>query len=292
VFRRRRWNIGTLPVSDINPFTDTIARKVEWLPASSEWEVAADCFISVTRGREIILGELMQRAEGRGVIAAWEHRGARWELMGIAIQEAGVHLSYPFLFTFQEHIYCVPERAEGGPPVLYRAIEFPLRWRRIGELLSESTAIDPTIFEFDGRWWLAHTDPGDRQARLMMWHSRLPFGPWEPHCGNPVKRDPGSARGAGTPFIWKGDLIRPAQDCSLNYGSRIVFNRVCELTPHTFREEPVGTLAPDLKGPYPHGLHTISISGGLAAIDGSRYVCDPRAWLYARRQRRARHIQG
>ncbi len=296
-FFRRQWNIGVADASRIDPFVDAAGLGVRWLPQGEGRDFVADCFIHAAGDRRIILAEYVREEDGRGVIAAWRGHETRWDFAGIVIEEPDVHLSYPFLFDFEGDTYCLPERAEAGPPLLYRAISFPDRWERVGEMLPGVRAIDPTVFEYDGRWWLAHTDPVDRQGRLMMWHASSPLGPWKPHRKNPVKIDPRSARGAGRPFIYQGALIRPAQDCSVIYGARIVFNWVVELTPETFSEEPTGSLAPDPGGPCRHGLHTISMAGGVAAIDGSRYAFDPLAWLRSRRSKRnkserIRRVQG
>src|SRR5213596_456309 len=57
-----------------------------------------------------------------------------------------------------------------------------------------------------------------------------PLGPWRPHPGNPVKVDVRSSRPAGGPFLFGGNLYRPAQDCSRTYGGGITINRVTHLS--------------------------------------------------------------
>jgi hypothetical protein len=100
-------------------------------------------------------------------------------------------------------------------------------------------------------------------------------GEWHAHVGNPIKIDIRSARPAGPPFRHRGDLIRPAQDCSKRYGGSVVFNRVVQLTPFDFLEEPIARLEPDYRGPYPAGLHTVCGAGGVTIIDGARHAFIP-----------------
>ncbi|MBV8056658.1 MAG: hypothetical protein JO071_15610 [Deltaproteobacteria bacterium] len=191
-----------------------------------------------------------------------------------------VHLSYPYILEWQGSVYCIPEQARGHAIVLYRATDFPNKWERVGEVLSGVEAIDPTIFRYDSHWWLAYTDASfDRHGRLMLWYSTELTGPWKPHALNPVKIDPRSSRSAGPPLRYGEHLIRPAQDCSGEYGARVVFNRIIELTPEKFHEEVIGELKPDPNGPYPAGLHTICRTGDVAVVDGKAYVINAKALL-------------
>jgi hypothetical protein len=103
-----------------------------------------------------------------------------------------------------------------------------------------------------------------------------------------VKIDPRSSRGAGPPFVYRGALVRPSQDCSVTYGAKIIFNRVITLTPSQFHEEVIGELRPDPAGPYSLGLHTISYDGSVAVVDGKRSLFDlaalpPKRRSYLRR---------
>jgi hypothetical protein len=84
-----------------------------------------------------------------------------------------------------------------------------------------------------------------------------------------------SARPGGTPFHHDGALYRPAQDCSVTYGGRIVINRVLRLSPTAFEEEPVSTVEPDPDGPFPDGLHTLSSLGNVTLVDGKRRAVIP-----------------
>jgi hypothetical protein len=55
----------------------------------------------------------------------------------------------------------------------------------------------------------------------------------------------------------------------------VVINRVLTLTTTAFREEPAAFVEPDVNGPYPDGLHTLSAVGGMTLIDGKRLQLAP-----------------
>ena len=106
---------------------------------------------------------------------------------------------------------------------------------------------------------------------MCLLHAEALEGPWRPHAGNPVKRDIGSSRPAGTPFVHEGRLYRPAQDCTGCYGAAIVVNRVRALDPERFAEEPVARIAPDRASPFPHGAHTLVAWGERTLVDAKRH---------------------
>jgi hypothetical protein len=129
--------------------------------------------------------------------------------------------------------------------------------------------VDGTVFALGGLYWLLGTRADDNyNARLFAWYAETPFGPWTAHACNPIKVDIAGARSAGTPFMFNGSLIRPAQDCSRTYGGAVVLNRIIELSPTRFAEEPIGRIEPDPRSFYSDGVHTLCVSDGLILVDG------------------------
>ena len=184
------------------------------------------------------------------------------------------HLSYPFVFEHDGAIYLLPETGEAGRVELYRAVEFPGRWRLDRVLLEGLTAVDATLYiEQDGLLWLfanVITGPGDR-GELWLHSAPSLDGPWRPHPQNPIVTDPGSARPAGRLFTRDGVLVRPAQDCSRRYGEAVVLCRVDVLTPDTYRETPIGRIEPDWM-PGIEGTHTSTFDSRYECLDGCRRV--------------------
>ena len=179
------------------------------------------------------------------------------------------HLSYPHVFRWNGAWYMVPETYQERRVELYRADAFPDGWTLQSVLLENVEAVDPTIFEHDGRWWLsfASSVPGTNEASaLHFYHAASPLGPWTPHRNNPVKVDVRSARPAGRVFHHEGRVYRPAQDGSPRYGTAMVVHELLELTPTSFREEEVSRISATWR-PRLTGTHTINAAGGLTAID-------------------------
>lgn len=185
------------------------------------------------------------------------------------ILERPYHLSYPFVFRWNETWYMIPETLERRAVELYRATAFPDQWVFERTLLEDIAAVDATIAEIDGRWWMftAVAAPKTTEPALLhIYHATSPIGPWEPHAQNPVKFDIRSSRPAGPLFQHEGAWYRPAQDGAPIYGSAIVMHRIETLTPTMFREVEVSRLTPSWRKGI-NGTHTIAAAGGLTVID-------------------------
>jgi hypothetical protein len=272
LLRREDWNIGVIdqPLKDL--VEGAPPAPVTWFPDPPRGGFLADPFPFRRQGETYVLAEEYVHRTRKGHIAAIRMVDGKFAAGLATVLRSPHHLSYPFLFTWNGETYCVPERSEGGGVPLYRAVRFPGEWEYVRTLIEGFPALDSTIFEHDGLWWLFCTRAGgSSEYKLHAWHAATPLGPWTPHALNPLKCDVRSSRPAGPAFRIGEDLYRPAQDGSRSYGGAIAFNRVKRLTPTSFKEETVGRLVPDPAGRYPDGLHTICDIGGLTIVDGKRY---------------------
>jgi hypothetical protein len=188
----------------------------------------------------------------------------------VKVLERDYHLSYPFLFEWRGTHYMIPETGANKTVELYRAVEFPYRWELEKVLLEDIRAVDATVEEVEGTWWMftnlsfAGSSASDE---LYLFHADSPLGPWRPHPRNPVKSDVRSSRPAGRLFRRDGRLYRPAQDASVFYGYAIVINRIIRLTPTEFAEEEVSRILPRWRGDLERN-HTLNSAGRLTVIDG------------------------
>jgi hypothetical protein len=182
------------------------------------------------------------------------------------------HLSYPGVFRWNGSWYMVPETLSRRSVEVYRATRFPDEWEPVGPMLRDVDAVDATIAEIDGQWWLfaGVVIPGATEATaLHLYHGPSPLGPWTPHRRNPVRVDVRGARPAGRLFRHDGRWYRPGQDGAPRYGSAVIVHRIDELTPTRYRETAVSRVAPTWR-PGLRGTHTLNAAGGLTVIDALR----------------------
>ena len=188
--------------------------------------------------------------------------------------ETGIHLSYPFVFRRGTEIYMIPESSADRTITLYRALDFPSKWVLERVLIDDISAVDATLLEHAGRLWLfaavfePRASPNDD---LHLFSAPALDSAWEPHPGNPVVSDARSARPAGRIFRQGDEWIRPAQDCSGDYGRAIVLNRIDVLTPTEYRETPVDRIEPNWDTRLV-ATHTYSSTDTIELIDGRRRV--------------------
>jgi hypothetical protein len=175
----------------------------------------------------------------------------------------------------------LPETLERRTVELYRAVRFPNQWRRERILLRDVRAVDPTLLEYDGRFWLfaAVSVPGAPICdELSLFYAESLLGDWQPHPANPIVSDVRRARPAGRIIRCQGHLIRPGQDCSERYGGAVVFNRITRLTPSEYAEVPIGRLRPRRTW-RTLGAHTFNAADGYEVVDYERWALwRPRWW--------------
>ena len=234
----------------------------------------ADPFPIAVGGRHHLFVEDYSRAAGRAVISVCEAGADGGWSPPRTVLERDHHLSYPFVLAHAGEIYLLPETGEAGRVELHRAVAFPDRWELHRVLLDGLTALDATLhMGDDGLVWLfanVVSGHGDR-GELHLYCAHSLDGPWLPHPQNPVVTDPGTARPAGRLFRRDGMLVRPGQDCSRRYGGAVVLCRVDALTPHNYRETPIGRIDPDW-APGLLATHTFTFDSRYECLDGLRRV--------------------
>ncbi|MGH7090793.1 MAG: glucosamine inositolphosphorylceramide transferase family protein, partial [Stellaceae bacterium] len=277
LFLLEYWNVGIIeaPIEQVAATGRPLG--VRWLPAAPRHRFYADPFAAEDRSDVVMMEEYDYRSAG-GRIVALSLEAQSVVPRPIAAFASTQHRSYPYLFTADGTVFCVPETSADNRVMLYRAASYPDKWQRVGTLIDGFAALDSTIFAHDGRWWLVCTSaaPGC-EHKLYAWYSETLTGPWRPHRLNPIKEDVTSARPAGRPFPVRGALCRPAQDCSRGYGGAITLNLVVRLTPTCFEEQEIGRIEPVPDSEFPDGIHTICAAGGRTIVDGKRLVFDWRA---------------
>jgi hypothetical protein len=186
------------------------------------------------------------------------------------VLERDHHLSYPFVFVSDGSVFMIPESSGDETVELLEAVEFPHLWAVRRVLLRGLKAYDSTVLEYDGRWWLFATVARrgtNSWDDLFLFYADSIDGPWIPHPRNPVVSDTRSARPAGRILEIEGRLLRPAQDCSNGYGSRVVLNHIEILTAREYREVPVATIEPAGIA-MNERTHCYALAGDMEVVDG------------------------
>jgi hypothetical protein len=267
---RQRWTIGLVPMGIGEILDRGCLPEPVWVEEQPPDRFFADPFLLDVSDRNV-----------RVIAEEYRYRTRTKQLVEIELTRSGriVHVetpaglpsaaSYPFLYPIGEELYCIPETWTDEHAAAFRRRSAG-EWASDRVLLTGFRAVDSTLLQHNGRWWLFCTKQGDEdQTELHLFVAPEWSGPWAPHPLNPVKSDTRSSRPAGACITIDGVVYRPAQNCARRYGAGLTINRIEELSPTSFREVPVVTLKPT-SAAWPDGLHTINSLGGLTVVDGLR----------------------
>ena len=188
------------------------------------------------------------------------------------VLETPYHLSYPFIFEFENTTYMIPESAANRTVELYKCTAFPDKWEFQKNLMENCSLVDATAFQWRDKWWLfanqAETEGASRWEELFLYYSDSPLSDnWTPHPKNPVVSDSRSARPAGRLFVRNERIYRPSQNCSRHYGYGFNICEVTKLTETEYEEQVVSTVEPKWSEEIV-STHTFNYEDGLTIIDG------------------------
>ena len=267
-----RWSVGLTTTPIINILSAGATGAVQWQPTDYRKSYLADPF--PLPGTDQLLCEEMPLDGGVGrVVALSPDAEGAWRMSSIVLDD-DEHHSYPCTFKDGARTFFLPEATNRGGTTLYELPPDGAPKQVCAVALGRRLA-DPTLFKHENRYWIACTDLDiGTHDNLCFLYADQPEGPWRPHRCTPVKFDICGARPAGSVFRIGAALFRPGQDCARTYGAAVVVHRIECLTPDTYRESVVTRLVPDPDGPFPHGLHTLSVDSERVWLDGKRFVFD------------------
>lgn len=195
----------------------------------------ADPFFLIKNGKTHVFAEEIDET-GRGKIVTFriDKPDQRTPILG-----QSYHMSYPFLFEYENKIFLLPESSENGTLTMYQATNFPFEWTKVYDVFNDKEVVDSTLIYWNNKWWLfANTKDyaATFNEELSIFYANDLFGPWNAHKQNPIMIDARFSRQAGAFIIVDGKLCRYVQDCSWTYGEKIHMMEIKELMTVSFKE--------------------------------------------------------
>ncbi len=208
---------------------------------------------------------------GKGHISVMSSADGKTFDLPQPIIEQPYHLSYPFVFEWQDDFYLIPESAENETIELYKCKQFPDSWELDRVLMEDVLAYDATLFHHDSKWWMfvniCEQAGASSWDELCIFSSDSPLSrDWRPHPLNPVISDVRQARSAGRIFKEGDKYYRPSQDSSRRYGYGLKLNEITILTETRYEERSVANFEPNWS-PFVKAIHSFSKAGDLTFID-------------------------
>lgn len=274
LFRAEKWNIAVInrPIASALNATNFKNERPQWIEEPPSGSYYADPFPYILNKKVNVVFEHFVYSNHKASIARVGVENGAFNPGITEVFSGSNHLSYPFILENGDDVYCLPESFSDRKIDIYHLDPVNNNFVFIKSLLAGIDAVDPTLFQHDNLWWLFFSLKRQSNTILYAYYSDDLLGEYFPHLNNPIKTDIRSARPAGTPFRYEGELYRPGQDCSSTYGGQVVINRVIKLNPSEFEEVPVKIISPFKDSKYLNGIHTISGIGTVTIIDGKRFV--------------------
>lgn len=245
----------------------------------------ADPFPFERDGRRFIFVEMMPRFARKGnpggTICVIELFSDGTYSKPCEIIKEPFHLSFPNVFECNGEVFMIPESGHNGDIRLYRATDFPYKWKLDKILLKNGeNLVDSSLLPFDSKLLLITYDWNHHQTLVyqidMQEKSLLPMS-----VTNLINERPG-----GNAVKHNGCYYRVLQDCSETYGRKIIFTKLsCEhddLTEHIVGE--LSEVGIETQGSANYvRIHTFNRSNTLEIIDLQRTYYNPLkrvAWIY------------
>ena len=271
-FVEDQWFLGIRKKQPSDHSFDLSARKFDVIKQPKD-SFYADPFIINYEGENYIFFEDYPFSTKKGVISFIKiDENGKFDDPKIALEREH-HLSYPFIFEYDNNLYMMPESYCNRTLELYECVEFPDKWKIIKTIFKDVLIADATIIKHDNLYWLFASMAEHESAlnvELHIFYSNSPLGEWTPHFLNPVVCDIKTARPAGNIFLYNNEIYRPSQDCSERYGYALNFNKVEVLSKKEYKETLVNKVLPDFI-PECYAIHTYNANEQFELIDFLKY---------------------
>lgn len=270
LFIKEEWNIA-IRKKDENSLwkRDGDTRNFNVLPNTIRYW-AADPFVISKDKKDYLFFEMFDRFKGKGLIGYREISDNNVGKMKV-VYEAVHHLSFPYIFKYDNEYYMMPEYSEGKELPLLRATHFPDRWEKVESWMMGKRVVDSVLLRYENQIYLftQELEEGYLSDELSIFVQEGKA--WSRHAMNPVVKSLTNSRLAGKIFQADNKLIRVAQDCKNGYGIKLHFSNIIELSGQKFSEEIFKTISiEDIKTNSKEkfcGLHTYNFNDKYEVID-------------------------
>ena len=186
------------------------------------------------------------------------------------ILQKDYHLSFPFVFKYENKYYLIPESSKQKKIDLYEFESFPDKLKFVRTLLSGFNAADSVLYIDKKIWYIltnlerSKNDLNSKDLSIFQSDSLLKGSFIQKHK-NPVVSDVRFARNGGRLIHSKNKLYRVSQDCKRRYGHKINIMKVISFTENNYKE----ILFKKISAPKGYiAFHTYNICEDIIIGDG------------------------
>lgn len=260
-----RWNVG---FQYVDTWRKANLAKANYIKNPKN-KFLADPFVTVKDGKYFCFLEEYDSNNRKGSIVVYDLTTKKPSRLGVVLKEK-FHLSYPYVFMEGNQLFMVPETNEVREVRIYKCKDFPLKWELYTTALHNISAVDTSIFYYEGKWWMfTNVDSAnisDFSSELHIYYSKDLKGPWISHPKNPVIFNSKFSRNGG--LIIDGlSIHRVFQQQGFDtYGKTFGLATVKKLSVFDYKEEVIFVANLDFDNGL-IGSHTFGYEKGLVVFD-------------------------
>jgi hypothetical protein len=159
-----------------------------------------------------------------------------WNYEKVILDEP-FHLSYPYVFKWEDEYYLIPESYEDNSIRLYKAKDFPTQWSYVKTLVEGRDYVDNSIIYYNNKWWLFSSVTSN--DTLYLHYADSLTGPWKEHPQSPiVTGDVHKSRPSGRLLVYQDTLYRFTMDVNPPVGThQVMAYEITEITPDSYSEK-------------------------------------------------------
>lgn len=270
------WQIGV--VNTISPL-EIDTNNIYWIPkeVTNQFPVPgimADPFVVKKDSMYYMFYEEKsgKRNSNHGNICVLESSdGKTWKYLGYAL-DAPFHLSWPNVFEYEGEYYMIPERGATLEMAIYKAIDFPMKWKKEVVICRGKFYADPIIYNLDNIWYLFVQE---QEGLCLYYNDNFLEDDWTLHSSSPVATGSGS-RPAGQIYTINDEQYMFLQMSKGSYGTGVFAYVIDSISTTDFAmhriEKPI--LWKYGEGCAKDGMHTLNYvlmpdSSYLCVVDGT-----------------------
>jgi len=227
----------------------------------------ADPFIFV-KEEELFLFYEVQYGFDCGKIAMIKTRDlVNWSEPVIVLQES-FHLSFPFVFEENHHIYMIPESQENDSIRLYRANDDLTSFSFVRTLLRQErnkgfqcNYVDSHLYKKEGFFYLFTSYMENwKTIQELYVTENLIDGEFRRHPCSPICISHEYGRNGGSIIEFEDKLLRVSQDCHENYGENVSLHQILDLDEQCYKEKLFKRNVFSNNCLFPDGGHQLNIA--------------------------------
>jgi len=225
--------------------------------------IVADPFLFVDNDTLYLFYEQKRLYDGGVIVMTSTKDLTSWTKPKVVLKE-DFHLSFPWVFKYENKIYMIPETNEANSIRLYEANEDLTKFKFIKTIISEDkpegtvSFVDTSIINNEGKYYLFTSVNRDDTNIQRLFVSDEIFGEYKECKCSPICISNKYGRNGGSVFKLNNKIYRISQDCEIRYGDNVNIHEVIKLSDDNYKENLAYTNVLPKTNFYKEGGHHIN----------------------------------